>query len=146
MSDLNNFCITGRLTADAQRKTFGVGGKAFLEFSVANNTGYGEYAKAQFFRCMLLGDKRADSLLQYLTKGKQVALSGELESNDYTSKDGQKVKDWKFKVNNLVLLSSGSQKGQSNGGLFSDSLEDEWGNVQKNIAKEFNSDGKDGTF
>jgi len=119
MSDINSLTITGRLTKDALRKTFPGSGSAFLEFDIANNTGFGDYAKVNYFKCMLLGDKRADSLLQYLNKGQLVGITGELESNNWTGQDGKMRYDWKLKVSQLSLL--GGSKGQ-NGGTGQSSL------------------------
>ena len=109
MSDLNVMVVAGRLTKDAVLKTFPQSGKKFLEFNVANNTGYGQYAKVQYFNCMLVGDQRADKLCLYLGKGQQVILEGKLESNNYTNKEGVLVKDWKFLVNELQLVGGTKQ-------------------------------------
>jgi len=108
MSDQNCFNCTGRLTKDVVKKTFPKSGKSFLEFDLANNTGYGEYASVQYFKCVLFGDKRADGLEPYLTKGKLVAVTGELETNVWTGKDGQRHNDWKLTVKNISLLGGGT--------------------------------------
>jgi single-strand DNA-binding protein len=104
MSDLNSISITARLTKDAVRKEFRTG-TTFAAFDVANNTGFGEYAKVNYFKCILMG-KRAESLTQYLRKGTKVAIVGTLEVNDWTNKDGVKVKDWQLKVQDIALLGS----------------------------------------
>ena len=106
MSDVNDINITGRLTKDAVYRTF-PSGKPYLTFTLANNTGYGEYASVQFFNCILT-DKRADSLRNYLLKGKLIGVNGELNKNDWTNNSGNVVKDWQIKVNQLVLLGGSS--------------------------------------
>ena len=143
MSDINNLVITGRLTKDAVRKTFGTGGSAFAEFDVANNVGFGDYAKVGYFKCMLVGEKRAEGLLPYLTKGQLVGLAGELEPNNWTDKEGHTRYDWKFKINNIVLLGSkkesASNKGTGQGKLFDDSLDKQ---LKADAQKRYQNHGK----
>ena len=105
MSDVNNCVFTGRLTRDAEMKTIGAKGTLLLTFSIANNTGFGEYAKTQFFDVQLWG-KRGESLQQYLTRGKQVAVVGQLEQNKWTGTDGQEHYSWRLNANDVQLLAS----------------------------------------
>ena len=90
MSDLNRVVVTGRLTRDAEKKTT-ASGMAVVRFSLAN--GYrkkdGDQWKDEtnYFDCVFIGS-RADSLLQYLKKGRQVAIDGELRQSRW-EKDGQ---------------------------------------------------------
>lgn len=103
MADLNNFSCTARLTRDAETKSVGPRGTLLTEFDVANNTGYGQYASTQFFRVNVWGQS-GQALLQYLKKGKQVALSGTLENRSYTGRDGQPRDCWTLTTNNVTLL------------------------------------------
>lgn len=114
-TDLNIFACTGRLTNDAELKQFS-SGKSFLKFSVACNTGFGEYAKANFFNCIMVGDKRAQALAPYLVKGKSVAVSGRIEKNDWTDKDGLLRKEFQVQVQELTLLSDGKNSTTDNSG------------------------------
>lgn len=104
MADINVCTFVGRLTKDAELKVFPNSGKKFLNFSIANNTGYGEYAKVQFFDCMMIGDKRAEGLKPYLGKGQMVCVTGEQESNDYTKADGTQHRGYKLQVKELQLI------------------------------------------
>ena len=108
MSDLNVMTITGRLVKDAVKKSFPQSGISYAIFDVANNTGFGDYAKANYFKCQLIG-RRADSLTQYLTKGQLVSISGELNKNDWTNKEGNLVKDWQLTVDKINLISTGKR-------------------------------------
>lgn len=103
MADLNNFSITCRLTRDAETKTVGAKGTLLTEFDVANNTGYGQYASTQFFRVNVWG-QGGQAILQYLKKGKQVALSGTLENKAYEGRDGQRHDAWTITTNSVTLL------------------------------------------
>jgi len=108
--DQNSFNITGRLVKDAVRRLFPKSGKAFLDFSVANNTGTGDYASTQYFNCILVGDKRSEALVPYLNKGTHVALTGSLETNNWTGGDGSQHYDFKYKIDNVVLLGKSNKK------------------------------------
>jgi len=116
MSDLNNLCITARLTKDSVQRTF-TSGTAYLNFEVVNNTGFGEHAKVNYFKCILIG-KRAEALVQYLHKGKLVAINGVLEKNDWTNNEGKLVKDWQITVSDIILL--GGKDKPEQGDLFDD--------------------------
>jgi single-strand DNA-binding protein len=74
-----------------------------VKFSVANNTGFGDRKKTQFFDCVMWGN-RAESLNPYLKKGNQVGITGTLESNDWTGRDGTPHKSWTMTVNDLQLM------------------------------------------
>lgn len=115
MSDINNLTVTGRLTADAEIKTF-PSGKKFLKFALASNHGWGEFEKATFFDCILTGDKRADALCKYLVKGKQVAITGAIEKNDYTDRSGVLHKAMQVTVDQVTLMSDGKQAGNKGTG------------------------------
>src|SRR5512138_2486102 len=90
MTDLNIVLIIGRLTRDAELK-YTQGGTAVSKFGVACNKrrkdGDQWKDEASFFDVVLWG-KSAEGLNQYLTKGKQVAIEGELNQNRWTQ-DGQ---------------------------------------------------------
>lgn len=103
MSDLNVLTITGRLTRDAVLKTLPTGTNV-CEFSVACN-GYQD--KATFFDVSLFG-KAGPGVAQYLTKGKPVAVSGALESQEWTGQDGMQHKRFVLKTFGVTLLGGGT--------------------------------------
>ena len=90
MGDINCVTITGRLTRDAELKST-AGGTAVCKFGVAVNrrTKKGdEWAnEASFFDVSLWG-RQAETLSRYLTKGKQVGVTGELRQERWR-RDGQ---------------------------------------------------------
>lgn len=100
---MNNFSFTGRLTQDSELKTT-ASGLSILSFSVANNTGYGDKQKTNFINCALFG-KRAEGMLKdYLKKGQEVAVTGELNLNKFTKTDGQQSASLECNVNNVDLI------------------------------------------
>ena len=122
-SDLNNVVIIGRLTRDAEL-SYLQSGSAVANISIAVNRSVkqGEQwtSEANFFDVSLFG-KQAETLKQYLLKGKQIAVQGALKQ-DRWEKDGQKFSKVRIVANNIELLggrSDGNGTGYSsapNGG------------------------------
>lgn len=86
MADLSNFTFTGRLTRDAEYRTLPTG-KGLLTMSVAVNTGFGDYKKTTYYKVQQWGERGA-KIAAYLTKGKLVAATGILTTNEYDTKEG----------------------------------------------------------
>ena len=88
MADMCSCMMVGRLTANADLK-YTNNGTARLGFTVA----VGRYEKGQtetsFFDCVQWG-KTAESLSRHLTKGRLVAVKGELRQNRWTDNEGTK--------------------------------------------------------
>lgn len=103
MSDLNNVSLTGRLTRDAVVKTVGNKGSTLVTFSIANNTGFGQYECTNFFEVNAWG-KQAEAVAQYLTKGKQVALAGSFENKKWTGNDGAEHDKWVLTASGPITL------------------------------------------
>lgn len=83
---MNKFIVTGNLTKDADLK-YTPNDKAYSKFSIANNEGYGENKKTNFFNCTLFG-KSAENLNRFLVKGQKVLITGRVELGKYTDKEG----------------------------------------------------------
>ena len=107
MADVNTITITGRLTHNAATKTIG-DGKCLLTFGVANNIGFGDYAKTNYYTVNMWG-ARGLNLLPYLVKGTQVGVSGEESLNIWHGKDGTEHQERVITTNNISLLSSAKQ-------------------------------------
>ena len=105
MTDMNIIVINGRLTRDAELK-YTNSGMAICKFSIATNRSVKKGDKwedeANFFECTMFG-KRAESINQYLTKGQQVSISGELRQERW-EKDGKQNSRVTISVNNLQLI------------------------------------------
>lgn len=116
MADINNVSLVGRLTRDVEVK-YTNGGLAIGKFGLANNyskkTGDKWTDEANFFDVVLFG-KQAESLKQYLIKGKQVAIEGELRQ-DRWEQDGQSRSKVIINASNVQLL-GGNEKQTQQGG------------------------------
>ena len=110
MQDVNTVTLAGRLTRDAEMKHT-QGGTALAQFSVACNerkkSGDEWTEEASFFDCVLWG-RLAEAIVQYMTKGTQVVLSGRLQQ-DRWEQDGQKRSKVKVNVKEIQLLGGRSE-------------------------------------
>ena len=114
--DLNQVTIIGRLTRDAELKSTS-NGFSVSKFSIAVNrrTKNGDEWKdeASFFDVTLFG-KQAEVLDQYLLKGKQVAIDGELRQERWTdNQTGQQRSKVVIVADNVQLL-GGKENGNGN--------------------------------
>ena len=114
MTDINHVVLVGRLTRDAELKYTNTG-TAIAKFSIAVNRGrrVGDQweDEAHFFDIVLWG-KSAESLNQYLVKGKQVGVQGELRQSRW-EQDGQPRSRVEVHAINVHLLGG---RGQGSGG------------------------------
>lgn len=85
----NVFSFTGACGADAEIRYI-PSGQAVLSVNVANNVGFGDKQKTMWIRVTLWGKRAESNLKDYLKKGQQVFVSGELTTNEYTANDGTK--------------------------------------------------------
>ena len=83
---MNKFIVTGNITKDAELR-YTANDKAYSKFCIANNDGYGDNQKTNFFNCTLWG-KSAENLNRFLTKGQKVLITGRVELGKYTDKEG----------------------------------------------------------
>ncbi|HIV98292.1 MAG TPA: single-stranded DNA-binding protein [Candidatus Ornithospirochaeta avicola] len=113
MADLNMVALVGRLVRDCELK-YSKSNGAIVRFSVAvNRRRMDENSKwvdeANYFDCVYFG-KAAESVSQYLLKGRQVAIGGELRQNRWES-EGQTRSKVEIFVNSLTLVGSQNQTG-----------------------------------
>ena len=115
MADVNHVILIGRLTRDAELK-YTSGGMAVCKFAIAVNKrrkqGEQWVDEANFFDIVLWG-RSGENLNQYLVKGKQVAVEGELHQNRW-EQDGQARSKIEIMANNVQLL-GGNAGGQGGG-------------------------------
>ena len=106
-NDLNMVALIGRLTRDAEMK-FASSSMAILSFSLAVNkrkkVGDNWEDEAQFFECTYFG-KGAEAIQDWMTKGKQVAVTGSLVQSRW-EQDGQNRSKVGVVANSVQLLSS----------------------------------------
>jgi single-strand DNA-binding protein len=118
MSDLAVAVIVGRLTRDAELK-YTNSGQAVCHFSVATGSRRkkgDQWVEESSFWDVDLWGKQGESINQYLTKGKLVAVEGSMRQDKW-EQDGQTRSKTLISANTVQLLgSSGGQSGGSGQG------------------------------
>ena len=77
---MNQVTLIGRLTKDPELK-YTQGGKAFCKFNIAVTREYNR-DEADFIGCVAW-DKRAETIAEYLRKGRRIAIQGRLNVRSY---------------------------------------------------------------
>ena len=111
--DVNHVILIGRCTRDSAL-TYTSGGMAVCKFAIAVNrrkkNGDQWVDEVSFFDIACFG-KTAESLNQYLQKGKQVAVDGSLHQ-DRWEQDGQNRSRVVINADNIQLLGGNEQRGE----------------------------------
>jgi len=107
---MNVYTFTGRLSRDSEQR-FTQGGMAICSFTVAVDYGFGDKKGTNWVRCSLFGKRAEGGLPQYLKKGTQVAVSGELRLGEYTDKDGNTRTSVDLNVNDVTLIGGRNEGG-----------------------------------
>lgn len=102
---MNVFCFTGNLGGDV--KVNSTGGSTVANFSVAVKSGFGDKAQTMWIACALWGKQAESKLIDYLTKGQQVAITGELSTREHDGKTYLQVR-----VGTIHLVGGKSEGGQ----------------------------------
>lgn len=110
MADLNVISITCRLTRDAVIKNINT--KQLMTFGVANNIGFGQYEKTNFYTVNMWGD-RGLKLCQYLKKGTSVGITGQESLNEWIGNDGVSHSERVINAHDIVFVGGSSKKQSS---------------------------------
>ena len=125
---MNKVILMGRLTRDPEVSS-SASGTTFARFSIAVDRRFKRegQADADFFNCTAFS-KTAEFVERYLKKGTKVVLSGRIQNDNYTNKEGQKVYGVRIMVEEVEFAESknassdggynagSSSQGSSNGG------------------------------
>lgn len=108
-NDINVVVLVGRLVRDCEIRTTN-NGASVCRFSIAVNrrkrVGDRWEDEVNFFNIVLWG-RQGEALQQYLTKGRQVSIQGELRQNRW-EQNGQSRSTVEIMATNVELLSSNS--------------------------------------
>lgn len=99
---MNILTATGNLGRDCEVR-FMADATPVGSFSFALSSGYGKSAKTTWLDCSLFG-KRAETLAPMLSKGTQIAITGEFSIREYNDKDGNLKSVPSLRVNDITLL------------------------------------------
>ena len=118
MGSVNKVILVGNLGRDAELR-YTPGGAAVATLNLAttevwNDKNQQRQEKTEWHRVVLWG-KQAESLQEYLTKGKQIYVEGRLQTRQWDDKDGNKRYTTEIKADRITLLGGGG--GGRGGGM-----------------------------
>lgn len=106
---MNKIIIKGRLAKDPELRTTN-SGKTVCHFDVAVGRNF-DYETADFFECTAWNNK-AEFVYRYFNKGKEILIEGEMQSDKFTDKNGNKRTSWKVIVDRVEFC--GNKKEDDN--------------------------------
>ena len=117
---MNKVILMGRLTRDPEvRYSQGASQTTVGRFSVAVDRRFKREGEpdADFFNCTAFG-KTAEFVERYLHKGTKIVLSGRIQNDNYTNKDGQMVYSVRIIVDDVEFAESKNASGANAGGGY----------------------------
>ena len=121
MGSVNKVILVGNLGRDAELR-YTPGGAAVATLNMATTEVWNDkqgqrQEKTEWHRVVLWG-KSAESLAEYLTKGKQIYVEGRLQTRQWDDKDGNKRYTTEIRGDRIVLLGGGGGRGAGGGGGY----------------------------
>src|SRR5688572_3241915 len=109
VGSVNKVILVGNLGRDAELR-YPPGGAAVATLNLAttevwNDKNQQRQEKTEWHRVVLWG-KQAESLQEYLTKGKQIYVEGRLQTRPWDDKDGNKRYTTEIKADRITLRKS----------------------------------------
>ena len=110
MGSVNKVILVGNLGRDAELR-YTPGGAAVATLNMATTEVWNDKAgqrqeKTEWHRVVLWG-KSAESLSEYLTKGKQIYVEGRIQTREWTDKEGKQARTTEIRADRIVLLGGG---------------------------------------
>ncbi len=106
MNDINQLTILGNIVRDAELKMTS-GGFGILRLTIAVSKTIkkdGDYKKSTSFFDIVVFGKYAESLVTICTKGKKIAVTGELSQNVWVNKEGNKQSKVEIHANSVFVF------------------------------------------
>lgn len=127
---LNRWDGIGNLGKDPEtRYSTGVNQTAICRFSIAVDKGYGENKKTVWVNIVTLG-KLAENCQKFLSKGKKVYVSGELDIREYNKQDGSRGYITEVTAKTVEFLSTQEQSGYYQQGFGQQQVQHGFGQQQ----------------
>ena len=113
MGSMNAVFLVGNLGRDAELR-YTTGGHAVATLNLATTETWkdrdgAKQERTTWHRVVLWG-KAAEALNQYLVKGKQIGVTGSLQTNEWEDKDGNKRYTTEIKARDVTLLGGGPRR------------------------------------
>lgn len=109
---MNKWVGIGRLTRDPELNFQANSGMAICRFRLAVTRPF-KKDETDFINCIAF-NKRAEAIAQYLTKGRQLAVTGSIRTGSYDAKDGTKRYTTDIVVDSFEFIGQGNNNNQGN--------------------------------
>lgn len=116
---MNKVILMGRLTRDPEVRYAQNSNTAVCRYTLAVDRRFkrdGE-ADADFLECTAFG-KSAEFAEKYFKQGTKVLVTGRIQNNNYTNKDGQKVYGFQIVVEDQEFAESKNSSNSSGAGVY----------------------------
>lgn len=105
---MNQVVLIGRIVKEPELKTSRDGKTTIANITVAVNRKF-KKGEADFINCSAF-NKQAETIVTYMSKGSQIALTGELRIDNYKKDDGTWANNTKVIINNFDFIDSGKKE------------------------------------
>ena len=103
---MNKVVLIGRLTKDPEIKHTPGDGTAICRITVAVARAF-KKDETDFINCVAFG-KTGETIAQYFTKGRQIALAGNIRTGSYQAQDGTKMHTTNVIIENFEFVGNNS--------------------------------------
>jgi single-strand DNA-binding protein len=147
MGSVNKVILVGNLGRDAELR-YTPGGAAVATLNLATTEVFkdreGQKKEDTQWHRVILWGKTAETLQDYLTKGKQIYVEGKLQTRKWKDKDGNDKYTTEIRGDRVVLLSGGGRgdgagRGEGGGGRPA-AAADEFGHAEPGGSVELTDD------
>ncbi len=141
---MNKVILIGRLTKDPELNFAAGSGTAVTRFSLAVTRPF-KKDETDFINCIAFG-KTGETIAQYLTKGRQLAVTGSIRTGSYDAKDGTKRYTTDVVVDSFEFIGSGNNggagrdQGSYNNGFGSSNMNSDYSNSSNSFGGNFEED------
>lgn len=110
---MNKVILIGRLTKNPDLRFAAANGNAVVRFTIAVARAM-KKDEVDFINCIAFG-KMGETIAQYFTKGKQIAISGNIRTGSYDAKDGTKRYTTDVVIETFEFINNGKKDKVNNG-------------------------------
>ena len=120
---MNKVVLMGRLTRDPELRFAAVSGTAVSRFAVAVDRKKKDDG-ADFINCVAFG-KTAETISQYLVKGRQILIEGNIRTGSYENDEGKKIYTTNVNVERFEFIGNKGDSTSSSDDSFGAGIPDD---------------------
>ena len=121
---MNKVVLIGRLTKDPDLRFAAGSGMGICRFTVAVKRQF-KKDETDFINCVAFG-KTAETISQYLTKGRQIAVTGSIRTGSYDAQDGTKRYTTDVAVESFEFIGNNGQANTQGNTQENTSFDGDW--------------------